>query len=578
MVLLGVPAPPDPGAVVDRQLSPPAERRPTVDRRLFRIGRTARPFLAAAVLLGIAGAALAIARAVLLARVIAGAFDGAEPRTLADPLAALLGVAIASALVAWLTEAAAHHSAAGVKSALRRALLRSVADREGAGERAGALAAAAGRGIEALDGYFARYLPQLALAVLVPVFVVAWMFPLDPLAGVIVLVTLPLIPLFAALVGAATRARVARRWQAFSDLSSGFVEALRALPTLKVFGRSREQVAAFAALSDRHRRETMGTLRIAFLSAFVLELAATISVAVVAVAVGLRVLDGGLGLEAGLTVLILAPEAYLPPRRLAAEFHAAAEGVEAAAEILDTVDAPAGRAAAGGATPAPARPAPITIEGLTVVYPGRTGPALERLCVQIEEGEYLAVAGPSGSGKSTLLGVLLCLVETIEGRVSVAGLDLASLDVADWRRLVGWLPQQPLLFHGTIAENVRFGANGASEQDVRQALIAAAAGFVDDLPDGTGTLVGEGGARLSAGERSRIALARALLRRPPLLLLDEPTAHLDPITELAVLDSLDELRGSTTIILAGHRRAAPARADRVLWLEAGRPVLDRGEL
>jgi len=545
-------------------------RQRTVDRRLFQIGRGARPFLAAAVLLGVAGAALAIARAVLLAHLVAECFTGTPTRALAAPLAGLLAVAAASAVVAWLTEVAAHHSAAGVKSALRRALLEHVAEREGAGERAGALAAAAGRGIEALDAYFARYLPQLALAVAVPVFVVGWMLALDPPAAVIVAVTLPLIPLFGALVGAATRARVARRWRSFSDLSSGFVEALRALPTLKVFGRSRQQVAAFAALSDRHRRETMGTLRIAFLSAFVLELAATISVAVVAVAVGLRVLDGGLGLEAGLTVLILAPEAYLPPRRLAAEFHAAAEGVEAATEILDGLETAGREPPARGTASVPARPAPIMVEGLTVAYPGRAGPALDRISLHIQDGEYLAVAGPSGSGKSTLLAVLLGLVPATEGRVRVAGVDLASLDIAGWRRLVAWLPQQPRLFHGTIGDNVRFGAPGATDDEVRRALAAAAAGFVDDLPEGIATLVGEGGARLSAGERSRIALARALLRRAPLLLLDEPAAHLDPLTELAMLDSLDRLRGSSTIVLAGHHAGAATRADRVLWLDAGR--------
>ncbi len=210
------------------------------------------------------------------------------------------------------------------------------------------------------------------------------------------------------------------------------------------------------------------------------------------------------------------------------------------------------------------------MEGLTVAYPGRARPALDRVSLDIREGEYLAVAGPSGSGKTTLLAVLLGLVPATEGRVRVAGADLASLDCTQWRRLVAWLPQQPRLFHGTIADNVRFGSPGATDNEVHRTLAAAGAGFVEDLPEGIATFVGEGGARLSAGERSRIALARALLRRAPLLLLDEPTAHLDPLTELAVLDSLDRLRSSVTIVLAGHRAAAAARADRVLWLEGGR--------
>jgi ATP-binding cassette subfamily C protein CydCD len=522
------------------------------------------------VALGVAAAALAIARAILLARIVAGGFAGRGREALGSSLTGLLAVAAASALVAWAAEVVAHHSAAGVKSALRRALLQRVARRESAGERAGALAAAAGHGIEALDAYFARYLPQVALTVAVPLFVVGWMLPLDPLAAVIVLVTLPLIPLFGALVALATRARTARRWQAFSDLSAGFLEALRALPTLKVFGRSRQQVAAFAALAERHRRETMGTLRIAFLSALVLELAATISVAMVAVAVGLRVLDGGLGLEAGLTLLILAPEAYLPPRRLAAEFHAAAEGVEAAALILDDLEAGDGVPARRGTAPAPKRPAPIVVKGLTVSYPTRSVPVLDRVSLRIGDGEYLAVTGPSGSGKSTLLGVLLGLAPATQGRVTIAGTDLADLDLAAWRNLVAWVPQRPRLFHGTIADNVRFGAPAARDDEVRRALEEASAGFVDDLPRGAATSIGEGGARLSAGERSRVALARALVRRTPLLLLDEPTAHLDPLTELAVLDALDRRRRSCTIVVVAHRQAVAARADRVVRLEAGR--------
>jgi len=543
-------------------VSIPAGPRRTVDRRLLRFGRPARRFLAVAVALGLAGATLTVAQAALLAGIVADAVGGSGLGDLSAPMTGLLVVTGLRAVVAWGTEIAAHHSAAGTRSALRRALLRNVVARRGAGIDAGALAAAAGRGLEALDDYFARYLPQAALAVAVPVFVLGWMLHLDVWSVVIVMVTLPLIPLFAALIGSATRARVRRRWGAFTALSAGFLEAVRSLPTLKVFGRSREAVDRFADLAERHRTETMGTLRVAFLSALALELAATISVAVVAVAAGLRVLDGSLDLEPALAVLILAPEAYLPLRRLAAEFHAAAEGVEAAAQILDTLEerrpAPSGRA------PVPARPARITLDGISVTHPGRSRPALEAVSLSIEPGEYIALVGPSGSGKSTLLSVLLGFRRPDAGRVTVAGTPLLDLDADEWLAGLAWLPQSPHLFAGTIAQNLRFGRPGADEAQMSAALAAAAADFVWDLPAGIDTGIGERGARLSAGERSRIALARALIRSAPLLLLDEPTAHLDPLTEIAVLDALDERRGSGTIVIAAHRKQVAARADRVI--------------
>jgi thiol reductant ABC exporter CydD subunit len=545
-------------------VSPTVEPRRAVDRRLLRFGRPARGFLIGAVALGLAAAALTVTQAALLAHVIAAAVGGTPPADLTAPLAWILGVAALRAAVSCATEIIAHHSASGTRSALRRSLLEAAVARRGDDLDPGALAAAAGRGIDALDDYFARYLPQAALAVLVPGFVLGWMFHLDVWAVVIVAATLPLIPIFAALIGSATRARVRRRWDAFTALSAGFVEAVRSLPTLKVFGRSREAVDRFTGLAEKHRSETMGTLRVAFLSALALELAATISVAVVAVAVGLRVLDGGLELEPALAVLILAPEAYLPLRRLAAEFHAASEGVAAAAQVLDEIEAVP--PAPTGNESVPETPGAIRLDGVTVTLPGRTAPALDRLTLEITPGEYLALAGPSGSGKSTALAVLLGFTLPSDGRVTVGGTPLADLDAEQWLARIAWLPQSPRLFAGTIADNVRFGRPEADDAAVRAALEAASAGFVFDLPAGPDTPIGEDGARLSAGERSRLALARALVRAAPLLLLDEPTAHLDPITEMAVLDTLDALRGRCTIVLAVHREHVIARADRVVRL------------
>jgi ABC-type transport system involved in cytochrome bd biosynthesis fused ATPase/permease subunit len=341
---------------------------------------------------------------------------------------------------------------------------------------------------------------------------------------------------------------------------------------LKAFGRSRERTALIADLADGHRRETMGVLRIAFLSALALELAATISVAVVAVAVGLRVLEGVLDLEPALTVLVLAPEAYVPLRRVAGEFHSAAEGVEAAGRIFEMSPDPASDPAESppGASAPIGRPPRITLEGLEVHRRGSA--ALRGLSIDIEAGSWLALTGPSGSGKSTLLAAVLGLAPLHRGRIVVDGEDVGE-DLGRWRGRIGWVPQDPHLFPGSIAANVRFGLPGADDDDIETALRLAACDFVFALPEGAATEIGERGSLLSAGERGRVALARALVRRPDVLILDEPTAHLDALTEAAVLDAVARLRPAVTIIVAAHRPEAARRADRIVAL--GDPA--RGE-
>jgi len=548
-----------------------------LDRRILRLGRSGRRFAAAVVVLGTVAALLVAARAAILAGIIADAFDGASPGAVSGALTLLLAVTAGAAVTAWLTEVAAHRAAAGAKSELRLAVLRlavlrlevlrrSAAPPERSGVATGELVAAVGPGIDGLDAYFARYVPALALAVAVPAVVLVAMLGADPWAALIVAVTLPLIPVFGALIGAAARPRAARQWRAFADLSAGLLESLRALPTLKVFGR--EPGRRVADLAERHRTETMGALRVAFLSALVLELAAMISIAVVAVAVALRVLDGGLGLEEALLVLILAPEAYLPLRRVSAEFHAAADGAAATDRLLAELDDPGFARPAGVPVP---RPVPIQIRSLTVRRPGR-GTVLDGVDLDVAAGEHLAIVGPSGGGKSTLLAALLGFVEPQQGSIVVAGVPLAGTDRRAFLEHVAWVGQDPHLFHGTIADNVRFASPGASDAEVAAALRAAGAGFVEALADGADSPVGERGVLLSAGERARVALARALVRRAPLLVLDEPTAHLDPVAEARVAATLDGLRDGTTVITVAHREALARRADRVVRIERGRVV------
>ncbi|MEV6167718.1 thiol reductant ABC exporter subunit CydD [Streptomyces sp. NPDC051954] len=538
-----------------------------IDPRLLRYARATRLFLLAVVGLGVVGAVLVIAQAMLIAEVVVGAFQhGLSVGELGTPLLLLAAVAVGRATVAWLTELAAHRASAAVKSELRGRLLER-AGSLGPGwlsdQRTGSLVALATRGVDALDDYFSRYLPQLGLAVVVPVAVLARIVTEDWVSAVIIVGTLPLIPIFMMLIGWATQSRMDRQWRLLSRLSGHFLDVVAGLPTLKVFGRAKAQADSIRRITDEYRQATMRTLRIAFLSSFALELLATISVALVAVTIGMRLVHGEMDLYIGLVILVLAPEAYLPLRQVGAQYHAAAEGLSAAEEIFAVLQTPV-PASGTAAVPTGA----FRFEGVTVRYPGRSADAVSEVSFAVEPGETVALVGPSGAGKSTLLHTLLGFVRPAEGRVSLGGVDLTEVDLEQWRSRIAWVPQRPHLYAGTIAENVRLARPDADDTDVRQALRdAGALEFVDALPQGVGSVLGEDGAGLSAGQRQRLALARAFLADRPVLLLDEPTAALDGETEGEVVEAVRRLAVGRTVLLVVHRPALLGVADRVVRLE-----------
>lgn len=541
-----------------------------IDPRLLRHARATRLFLAAVVALGVVGAALVIAQAMLIAEVVVGGFeDGLTVSGLRTPLILLAAVALGRGLVAWLTELAAYRASAAVKSELRGRLLERAASLGPgwlSGQRTGSLVALATRGVDALDDYFARYLPQLGLAVVVPVAVLARIVTEDWVSAAIIVVTLPLIPLFMILIGWATQSRMDRQWRLLSRLSGHFLDVVAGLPTLKVFGRAKAQAESIRTITSQYRRATLRTLRIAFLSSFALELLATLSVALVAVTIGMRLVHGELDLYTGLVVLILAPEAYLPIRQVGAQYHAAAEGLSAAEEIFAVLETEP-RQAGTADVPASLR---LELEGVTVRHEGRTEPSLSEASLVVDEGETVALVGPSGVGKSTLLDVVLGFTAPDEGRVRIGGADLATLAPERWRERIAWVPQRPYLFAGTIAENVRLARPDADDSAVTAALRDAGAhDFVAELPDGARTLIGEDGAGLSAGQRQRLALARAFLADRPLLLLDEPTASLDGETEAGIVEAVRRLAVGRTVLLVVHRPALLSVADRVVTLEPG---------
>ena len=532
------------------------------DPRLLKHARRARLPVAAVAGLGAAAAGLIIVQAQLLANAIAAAFGGgATLSALRGILLALAVVVVGRVAVAWAGEIASYRASAAVKAELRRSFLARAVElgpRWLAGRRSAELSALATEGIEALDGYFSKYLPQLILAAIVPVAVLVRVGLADPVAGLTIAATLPLVPVFGALVGKMTGAYAQQRWRALAVLSHHFLDVVSGLPTLKVFGRSKEQQSLIGRVTGDYRRATMVTLRVAFLSSLVLELVATMSVALVAVEVGLSLVYGHLGLRTGLLALILAPEAYLPLRQSAAQFHASADGLAAADAAIEVIETPVPPT---GDRPAPAARA-IRAEAVSIVHPGRARSAPDHFSALFRAGEVTVLACPSGSGKSTLLDVLLGFARPSAGRILIDGDDLATLDLETWRAQVGWVPQQPYLFPGTVAANIRLGWPDAPDEAVADAARAAA---LDDLP--LDRLVTERGGGLSSGQRRRVALARALLPGLPVLLLDEPTAGLDPETEERVLAALSAQAAAGRIVLiAAHHPRVLAAADRVAWL------------
>jgi ATP-binding cassette, subfamily C, bacterial CydD len=548
---------------------------PLLDPRLIRRAEAVRRMLAADIVLGASAALLVLAQAVLIARVASRAFEGAALDEVTVPLVALLAVVAGRAAAAWGFEAVGRRAATDVLSGLRlelaeRRLRAQPAALDGA--ESAEVATTAVAGAAALETTFARYVPQVVLAVVVPVAVLVLVAALDLVSAGVMLLTLPLVPVFMWLVGRFTERRTKERWQALSLLATHFLDVVRGLPTLRAFNRGEAQAARIAEVSDRYRRTTMETLRIAFLSSAVLELAATLGIALVAVTIGVRLVEGGIGLQAGLTVLVLAPELYLPLRNLAAQFHASADGRAAAERLLDLVELPTAAASGTALPPSPAEVS-VRLDDVSFSYPARDGVVLAAVDLELLPGETVALVGPSGAGKSTIAALLLKLAEPTAGRVTVGSLDLAGCDSRAWRAQVAWVPQRPTLFRATVADNIRLGDPEASQERVRSAAtLAGADAFIQALPAGYDTVVGDGGRPLSAGQLQRVALARAFLRDAQLVILDEPTANLDRTSAEIVAEAVERLRIGRTVLLCVHEHGLAARADRVVRLEAGRIV------
>ncbi len=539
-----------------------------LDPRLVRRARATLPFLAGLCVVGVATALLILAQAWLLSRGVSSVFAAHHLDGVAMWCGLLTAVFCGRACLAWLQESLAHQASASVKSQLRRDILQARLSRPtDATMPSGTLISLMTTGLDALDGYYSKYLPQLVLAVIVPA-VLATAIGLNDLTSlVIVVVTIPLIPVFMALIGWRTEAAVAKRFKVATRLANHFADLVAGLPTLQVFGRARAQLEGLRRTEAANRSETMRTLRISFLSSFILELLATLSVALVAVTVGFRVAAGGMDLRTSLFILILAPEVFLPVRQVGVLFHDAADGMAAAEVSFGLIESGRPTAPKSDVEIASPREVPVVISGLTHTYEGTDRAAPDGLSLRIEPGSVVALVGHSGGGKTTALSCLLGFIDPDSGSILVGDRELIGADESvwqSWRRQLAYVPQVPAMMAGTVAENIRLGCSDAPEAMLRDALDRCGAAAIplnkriDDDAEG-----------LSAGERRRVALARALVRveqaEAGLLVLDEPTAGLDADTEATVLEAVRA--SGASVLVVSHRRNIIAAADVVVDLE-----------
>jgi ATP-binding cassette, subfamily C, bacterial CydD len=521
--------------------------------------------------------AVMIAQMVLLSRIVGRVFVAREGLDQVGPLLLLLLAAVVlRAALLWLQEVTALRGAIRVKAALRERIsahLFRLGPAYAKGERTGELAATATEGIERLDAYVSRYLPQLALSVVIPLLVAAFVFLQDWLSAVVLLATAPIIPLLMALVGRYAQGHIQRQWTALARMSAHFLDALQGLPTLVVFGGGAAERERIARVSTAFRDTTLKVLRYAFLSGLVLEFMTAVAIGVVAVELGARLLAGAISFERAFLILLLAPEFYRPLRDLGVHRHAGMEGSAAATRIVEVLATPVPVVERATVSRPPAGPPTIELTGVTYRYPESVRPALSDVSLVLPAGARTALVGRSGAGKSTLVSLLLRFMDPTSGRIAVNGLPITELPIEIWRENVALVPQQPYLFHGSVRDNISLARPAATREEVeRAAELAGAAEVIARLPHGYDTQIGERGSRLSGGEAQRLAIARAFLKDAPLLILDEPTSSLDPASEALIRAALERLMLDRTVLVVAHRLNTIYTADRIAVLDTGHLV------
>jgi len=545
--------------------------------RLLRLAQKSRLWLTLTISLGFFSGLLTIGQARFISRIVSQVFLDQEGLTEVWGLMQLTLVFFTlRALLSWLSIVSAKTIAVQVKSRIRTLLLNHL-EKLGPAftkkELGGEISNTIVEGVEALDAYFSQYLPQLVLSALVPLTILVFVFPMDLLSGLVLLVTAPLIPFFMYLIGKSAQTITDRQFSTLSKLAAKFLDSLHGLTSLKLFNQAQSQIEKIKETSDQYRKTTMKVLQVTFLSALALELLATLSTAIVAVEIGLRLLYFQVTFEQALFLLMIAPEFYIPLRQLGTRFHAGMAGQSAAVrifEILDTdpINDKLSLASSGSKFSPPLLQ--LTLDKVSFSYPGEKQAALNNLSLTINQGDQIALVGESGAGKSTLANLILGFFPPSKGEIRINGELLNKDNLAGWRNQIAWVPQEPALFQDTIAANIRLARQDADLGAVASAASAAhLAEFIDSLPEGYETLIGEGGARLSGGQAQRLALARAFLKDAPILIMDEPTSQLDPVTESRLADATRNLMAGRTVITIAHRLNTIYKADRILVLQEG---------
>jgi len=550
-------------------------------RRLFREAGKSKLLLSGTVMLSLFGTGLMIAQAAGLSSVITGVFLGGKTLEQVTPFLLLLaGLIFVRGFTVWGIEVSSSTLAVKVKLDLRNLVIEKVL-RLGPtfleGERSGEITSTLTQGIELIDAYFSQFIPQVILAGFVPLMILLIVFPMDWISGIILLFTAPLIPFFLYLIGKATERVTGRQFEALSRMSAFFLDTLYGLATLKMFGKSRHRLDEVERVNEEYREATQTVLRVTFLSALTLEMIGTISTALVAVQIGLRLLQGGIPFEQALFILIITPEFYLPLRNLGLRFHAAMNGVSSANRIFTILDHPDFHSEI--TTPVKkqnflenfGKGIEVEFKSVNFSHLERDLPVLVDVSFRIPKGKITALVGASGAGKTTLAQLLLGFIEPDSGEILINETPLSEISLEDWRRQITWVPQQAALFQDTILANLLVANPDAEMKEVEESTRKAEIyDQIRCLPEGLLTRVGEGGARFSGGERNRLALARAFLRNAPFVILDEPTANLDSVLEYQMENAIHDLCEKKTVMLIAHRINTIRRADQVVILSWGR--------